>query len=61
MMFDADLLVIPLLIGAGMLLCYVVIRLAVKHGTVDAQRRLESDRVRERDHLGPERSPNSRP
>lgn len=53
-----ELLLLPVL---GILLLYVVIRLAVKHGTLDANRQLETDRVRERDDLGRERSPHSRP
>ena len=49
--------VLPLL---GLLVAYAVIRLAVRHGIVDAQRRLEAERVRDGLQLGAERSPNSR-
>jgi hypothetical protein len=59
-MFALGLLELALFGGVGVLLFYAVVRLAVKHGTIDAHRQLESDRVRERDNLGPERSPNSR-
>jgi hypothetical protein len=38
-----------------------VIRFAVRDGMVDAQRKLDADRVRAELRLGPERSPNSRP
>ena len=44
----------------GLLVVYGVIRLAVGHGMVDAQRRLEAERVRGDLRLGDERSPNSR-
>jgi len=40
---------------------YYVIRFAVRDGTADAHRKLESDQVRSELRLGPERSPNSRP
>jgi hypothetical protein len=56
-MFALGLLELVLVGGVGVLLFYAVIRLAVKHGTMDAHRQLES--ARERDGLGPERSPNS--
>lgn len=39
---------------------YWVIRYAVRDGVVDAQRRLETERVRGEIGLGPERSPHSR-
>ena len=39
---------------------YVVIRYAVRDGMIDAQRKVDADRVRAELRLGPERSPNSR-
>jgi hypothetical protein len=39
---------------------YYVIRIAVRDGVVDANRRVEVDRVRSELGLGAERSPNSR-
>ena len=51
------LVVVPVV---GLLVAYGVIRLAVGHGMVDAQRRLEAERVRADLRLGAERSPNSR-
>lgn len=39
---------------------YYVIRFAVRDGMIDAQRKLDADRVRSEMRLGPERSPNSR-
>jgi hypothetical protein len=39
---------------------YFVIRIAVRDGVVDANRRVEVDRVRSELGLGAERSPNSR-
>jgi hypothetical protein len=39
---------------------YYVIRFAVRDGLVDAQRRIDSARVRDELGLGAERSPNSR-
>jgi hypothetical protein len=53
---EVELLLLPVL---ALLLLYVVIRLAVKHGTLDAQR--EADAVRRQPGVGPERSPNSGP
>jgi hypothetical protein len=53
-----------LLCVAGILLLYVVVRLAVKHAILDAHReRDEADAaaVRRQLGIGPERSPNSRP
>jgi hypothetical protein len=43
----------------ALLLLYVVIRLAVKHGTLDAQRERDADAVRRQPGVGPERSPDS--
>ena len=51
------LVVVPVV---GLLVAYGVIRLAVGHGMVDAQRRLEAERVRDDLRLGAERGPNSR-
>lgn len=51
------LLVLPFL---ALLALYWVVRLAVRHGSLDAQRAWEAERVREELGLGPERSPNSR-
>ncbi|WP_191907989.1 hypothetical protein [Nocardioides cynanchi] len=53
-----ELLIFPVL---ALLVLYGVIRLAVKHGTVDAARHREADAVRRQQGVGPERSPNSRP
>ena len=44
----------------GLTILYYVIRYAVRDGMVDAQRRVDAERVRAELHLGPERSPNSR-
>lgn len=44
----------------GLTILYYVIRYAVRDGVVDAQRRIDADRVRSELRLGPERSPNSR-
>jgi hypothetical protein len=52
-----ELLLFPVL---GLLLLYVVIRLAVKHGTTDARRQGEADAVRGGLGVGQERSPNSK-
>jgi hypothetical protein len=51
------LVVVP---AVGLLAAYGVVRLGVAHGMADAQRRLESERVRADLRLGAERSPNSR-
>lgn len=40
---------------------YWLIRMAVRDGTVDAHRRLDSESVRSQLRVGSERSPNSRP
>jgi uncharacterized membrane protein len=53
------------LVGAVMALVmltvlYYVVRYAVRDGMVDAQRKVDADRVRSELRLGPERSPNSR-
>lgn len=40
---------------------YYVIRFAVRDGTIDAQNKIDADRVRAELRLGRERSPNSRP
>jgi hypothetical protein len=53
-----ELLLFPVL---ALLVLYVVIRLAVKHGNLDAQRQREADEVRRQPGVGPERSPNSGP
>ena len=39
---------------------YYVIRFAVRDGVVDANRKVDADRVRSELRIGPERSPNSR-
>jgi hypothetical protein len=51
-----ELLMLPL---AALGVLYLVIRLAVKHGTLDAQREREANEVRRQLGVGPERSPNS--
>lgn len=43
-----------------MTVLYCVIRFAVRDGVVDAQRKVDAERVRSELRLGPERSPNSR-
>jgi hypothetical protein len=55
---EVELLLMPVL---AILVLYVVIRLAVKHGSLDADREREADAVRRQRGVGPERSPNSRP
>ena len=45
---------------AALTVAYAVIRLAVRDGMVDAQRRIETQRVRAQLGVGPERGPNSR-
>lgn len=44
----------------GLTILYYVIRYAVRDGMIDAQRKVDADRVRAELRLGPERSPNSR-
>jgi hypothetical protein len=44
----------------GLAILYYVIRYAVRDGMIDAQRKVDADRVRAELRLGPERSPNSR-
>jgi hypothetical protein len=51
------LLVLPFL---ALLVLYWVVRLAVRHGSLDAHRAWEAERVRGELGLGAERSPNSR-
>jgi hypothetical protein len=53
-----ELLLMPVL---AILVLYVVIRLAVKHGSLDAHRERDAADVRRQLGVGPERSPNSRP
>jgi hypothetical protein len=53
---EVELLLLPVL---ALLLLYVVIRLAVKHGTLDGQRERDADAVRRQPGVGPERSPDS--
>ena len=55
---EVELLLMPVL---AILVLYVVIRLAVKHGSLDADREREADAVRRQRGVGPERPPNSRP
>ena len=57
-----ELLLFPVLMsGLALLVLYLVIRLAVKHGNLDAARQREADDVRRQLGVGPERSPDSRP
>jgi hypothetical protein len=50
-------IVLPLV---GFALLYAVIRMAVRDGSVDAARKIDSERVRGQVGVGRERSPNSR-
>lgn len=57
--------VLPVLFGLAstlfmLVVAYYVIRLAVRDAIVDADRKMDSERVRSELRLGPERSPNSR-
>ena len=45
--------------AATFVIAYWLIRLAVRDGVVDGQRKLEAERVRTDLGLGPERGPNS--
>jgi hypothetical protein len=54
------LLVCLVLPFVGLFVLYAVIRMAVRDGFVDAERRIDADRVRSRLGVGPEHSPNTR-
>jgi hypothetical protein len=54
------ILVGVVLVMVVLTIAYYVIRLAVRDGMIDAQRRLDSERVRSELRVGRERSPNSR-
>ncbi len=53
-------LLVAVLTIVALTVLYCVIRFAVRDGMVDAQRKMDADRVGSDLRLGPERSPNSR-